>query len=227
MKTISNTTPMESGNTFLLNLRVYPRIMTMYAAGLGAVYRDNYSALRAVTTDAKYRDNGRTVPVIGVSHIYKPFDGQSEFADVLIWHTAGEEFDENRIVSIKQRGGRRITPVSDDLHLRLRVSLTPLIRDDEEYDDCFDKLEIMLGLIAADAAIQANQSRVYLPGGWPGRYVWRDRYGRNAFEDTLTELNSQQETWAPLQAGLFAGSTQRAANAFTAMSEIVARTHFL
>jgi hypothetical protein len=70
------------------------------------------------------------------------------------WHTAGEEITEGRIDGVRRRGGGRKTPVSDDLHGRLRNPLKPLMRVDDDYDDYFDKLEVMLGLIGADVAAQ-------------------------------------------------------------------------
>jgi TIR domain-containing protein len=223
IKTISNTTPMEGGNTLLLNIRAYPRIITMYAASLGAVSRKNYSALRAITVDAKYRENGRIIPVIDANYIHKPFSAAPEFATVLAWHTAGEDFDGSKIIRLQQRGGNRITPVSDDLHLRLRSALKPLIRDDEQFDEQFDEMEIMLGRVAADAAtLVAEENKIYVPGGWVGRYVWHDR---TRFEELRNQLNSEQGAWVPLQSGLFGSSVDRATKAFAAMSEIIGRTN--
>jgi hypothetical protein len=223
MQTIANITPMMSGNSFLLSLRCYPRIMVMYAAGLGAVYRNNYSALKAIAVDAKYRDSGHLVPVIGVDHPWKPWSGAEYLANVVAWHTAGEEITEGRIDGIRRRGGGRKTPVSDDLHGRLRNPLKPLIRVDDDYDDCFDKLEVILGLVGADVAAQENNKEFYLPGGWAGRYAWRNR---NALQEAADEFSSQQASWPPLHAGLFSGSVEQAERAFAEMSKVLARTHF-
>jgi TIR domain len=224
MQTIANITPMIGGNNLLLSLRCYPRIMVMYAAGLGAVYRNNYSALKAVTVDAKYRDFGQLIPVIGVDHPWKPWSGAEYLANVVAWHTAGEEITEGRIDGVRRRGGGRVTPVSDDLHGRLRNPLKPLIRVDNDYDEYFDKLEVMLGLIGADVAAQERNKKLYLPGGWAGRYVWRSRHGRSALQEASDEFASQQASWPPLRAGLFSGSAEQAERAFAAMSEVISRT---
>jgi TIR domain len=222
MRTMANITPLEGGQTVLLNLRAYPRIIVMYAAGLGALARDQYSALRAVTVDARYRDQGRSVPVIGVCHPLLPFSDAPFLASAIARKTAGEALSDADIEALS-RGtkGVRLTPVSDDLHDRLRETVKPIIRDDEDYGDIFDKLEALLGVVAQDAAIVEASAGGYLHGGWTGRYIWRKQFGKNAFEQIYDEFSNRGSSWAPIRSGLFDGSAERAERAFVAMSERV------
>jgi hypothetical protein len=227
MRTIANTTPMEGGQTVLLDMRAYPRILALYAAGLGAVARNKYSALRAVTVDAKYRDRerGRTIPVISVCHPGIPFSNASFIASAVAISAAGNAPTDEVIESIYRRtSGVRRTPASDDLHDRLRETLRPIIRDDDDYSDSFDRLEVLFGVIAEDVAIQVKAAGDYLHGGWVGRYIWRTQYARDIFAEIYEEFRSEGPSWAPLDAGLFDRSLARAEKAFAAMGENVKNT---
>jgi hypothetical protein len=225
MRTIANTTPMEGGQTALLDLRAYPRVMVMYAGALGSVARGQYGSLRAITVDAKFRDQGTEVPVIGVSNPWMPFSQISFVASALAIQTDGTPAPDEDIEALRQgRKGARLSPISDDLHGRLREILRPAIRDDDDYDEIFDRVEVLLGVIAEDAASQQKAAGHYLPGGWTGRYTWRSRFVPGGiFGQIHNELLSQESSWPPLTAGLFGGSTERANEAFAAMQDTVDR----
>lgn len=228
MRTIANTTPMEGGQTALLELRGYPRVMVMYAAALGAVARGQYHSLREICVDAKYRDQGREVPVIGVSNPWLPFSQMQFVASMPAMHSDGTGASDADIEALRQgRKGVRKSPLSDDLHARLRDTLRPTIRDDDEYDDTFDRVEVLFGVIAEDAATQEKASGRYVPGGWTGRYTWRNRFAPDTFSAIHNELISQKSSWPPLKAGLFDGSEERANEAFNGLQEAVRRARQL
>jgi hypothetical protein len=222
MRTIANTTPMASGHTSLIDLRVYPRIMALYAAGLGAVARNKYSALRAVTVDATYRDRerGRIVPVVAVCHTAGPFANAPFLASAVAINAEAAPITDEKLEALSRGIGQmRITPTSDDLHARLRKPLQSVVRDDDDYSDLFDRLEVLLGVIAEDATLKEKADGGYLEGGWVGRYIWRDRYGPSTFLRIHEEFRTQGTSWPPLAAGLFGNSEERAENAFASMSE--------
>lgn len=83
------------------------------------------------------------------------------------------------------------------------------------------------GVIAEDAATQEKASGHYLPGGWTGRYTWRNRFPRGTFSAIHNELISQKSSWPPLKDGLFGGSAERANEAFNGMEEAVHRARQL
>lgn len=220
MRTLGNTTPLEGGNSALLDLRAYPRIMGLYAGALGAVARDNYSALRAITSHAKFRDQGKNVPLIGQCHIWMPFSSAEVMATVVARHSAGAlNLDADLDPLLQGRIGKRKTPVSDDLHVRLRASARVLISDDDEYDDVFDRVEVLLGLIAEDNYGWLKKQDTYAHGGWIGRYRWRGSYRTNAFGLIREELMQAGRSWAPLASGLFGGSADRAVAAFEVLKD--------
>jgi hypothetical protein len=87
---------------------------------------------------------------------------------------------------------------------------SPIIRDDADYDDAFDELEILLGIIATDEAEQADQSGLYLHGPSLGAFTWRQRFARPPFERQVWTRRNE----ALLGAGFFGGDITRANRAF-------------
>jgi hypothetical protein len=226
MRTVANTTFSEGGLTVLIEMRAYPRVMALYAAGLGAVARENYSALRAITVDAKLPQGGCSRPVICLCNPWEPFSAAPRLAEVMVRHTEGQELTDDALIAIaRSNGGLRKTPVSDDLHKRLRETLRPVIRDDADYDDTFDRLEVLLGLIAQDVSDQGNGVREYghVAVGWPGRYAWRNTSGSGAFEEVRSEFKRDGSQWPPLASGLFDGSLDRAEAAHSKLEPAVMR----
>jgi hypothetical protein len=216
MRVLANTTPIQGGQTVLLDLRRYPTMAALYAAGLGALYRRNYSALRAVTVDAKFRKDGELIPVIGVCHTWAPYSGFEAAASLVARETDGQTTTDQEIRDLNSgKLGRRHTPASDHLHAQLRDTLRPVIHDAVEYTETFDELEVLLALVAADAKLQAKDIGVSLYGAWVGAYSWRDRYSKvSAPERMQKQFESAGSAWEPLQAGLFGSSAERAEAAF-------------
>lgn len=134
MKVIGNTTPLEGGQQVLLDLRAYPRILTLYAGALGALARDNFQALHAITIGAKHRRDGQTVPLVGVCNIWLAFSTADWVASAVARHTDGSPLTDDEIEGLTRRSGGRRTPVSDDLHNRLRTVVRQVLPDDDDYD---------------------------------------------------------------------------------------------
>lgn len=119
------------------------------------------------------------------------------------------------ISSLFRLGDLRHTPISDQFHLLLAPRLHDLVPDPEAFNDLFDETEILLGVLAVDAYRQALSDDRYLQRGWYGRFTWRDRHTRRPLHRRMqAECENQGVNWAPLQAGLFGGSIDRAKAAF-------------
>ena len=215
---------MEGGMVTLLELRRYPRLLALYAAGLGALARDNYGSLKAITTDARIRKDGRSVPIISVIHPHYVFANYEAAAQSLP-SKDGNFSDSDLEEIVHKRRPRRYTPVSDHLHYRLRDLARPLLPFDEDYTDTFDRLEVFLGLIAEDAKLEFGEKQgVWLPGYWVGSYSWRRQMELSRYpRDIEKELRDEDESWAPLIGGLFGGSVPRAGRAFGGLMSGVQR----
>ena len=196
----------------LLELRAYPVLLLVYSAGLAAVHRENWTALRAVISDARTRDeDGSRISVVNMRHMWAPFRLVALAVDVLALQAGGTFLSKEQIEALQSgTRHRRNTPVSDHLHDRLRPLLAPIIRDDADYDDAFDELEVMFAVIAADMAAQARQHGQYLRGPGQAAFTWRRRYEEPAFELQVRARHRE----ALLSAGFFGGDITRANRAF-------------
>lgn len=218
---VVNTAPARSGTTFLLALRQFPVLPLLYASGVAALHRGNFAALRAVALDARFREQYGTLPLIGAAHVWRPFESGEVLANAVALDASGEELTAETIEALRTgRRGKLHTPISDYLFHRLRKHLIPVIADDEDYIDTFDRLEMLLAAMAIDLQGQtAPEQHAYPDGPWYGAYTWRSRYARPYPEKQLeAEVAAQGADWPPLQAGLFGGDLARAQDA---MKELV------
>lgn len=220
-RVVNATEPLVSGQTALIELRRFPMLPILYAAGMAAVHRRNFGSLRAVAVDATYRGKYGGVPLIGAAHVYRPFAHVGLTPQLLASEIDGEELTDDLVDALRsrRRGGRH-TPVSDYLHSALRPYLRRVIPDDTEFTAIFDQLEVILGALAADAESQAAGTNVYVDGPWFGAFTWRDQFAQENLEvRILSEVKAQGERSPLLAAGLFGGRLDRAEAAFTAFVE--------
>lgn len=205
----------KGGNTYLLAMQEYPVQALVYAAALGAMARRNYASLKAVTVDPTVRENRDRNPVVShmAPHGYiEPF---KIAANLLAVQSEGEDVEDAMISNWIQRGGFRFTPISDHFHSLLAPLLKDLVPDPEDYSDLFDETEILMGVIATDAYLQAQKERRYIGRQWYGRFTWKYRHSDYPLHRRMqAELEKQGANWPPLKAELFGGSEERAKAAF-------------
>ncbi len=210
-----------AGMDALRALRRFPTIPLLYAGGLAALHRQNYGTLRALAVDAEFRDQGTDISIVGSANVWRPFGSIGQTAQLLAFEIAGEELTDGLIEEINsRRRGLRHTPASDYLHDRLRSNFSHLIPDDDAYTAAFDRLEILLGVLAADAKARAAATGTYADGPWFGSFTWRDRRAQKTLEERTQEDLLEQGDGSPiLQAGLFGGDLDRAVSAFASFIE--------
>jgi hypothetical protein len=218
---VANASQEPSGKVVLIELQKFPVLPLLYGAGMAAISRSKYDALRSVAIDPLLRTNHGRVPLISASHPWRPFSTFEWTAHILALEAEGVTVDESTFADLRSgRKGKRYTPVSDHLHAKLRPYFSDLLPDIDEYSETFDRLEILLGVIAADARAQLHEKGLYADDPYVGAFSWRDRYSSLAVEEAmLSELESLRDNWPPIQAGLFGGSTDRAITAFRAFNQ--------
>jgi len=225
---VANAETRTTGISALLKMARFPALIALYAGGIAGLHRRRYGTIRAVAVDAIYRGmHEPPVPLIGAVHPGLVFEGNELTPNVLVLEAEGAVSDEDIEGLLTGRKGRRHTPVSDYLNLLLRPYFAQLIVDDREYNEVFDALEVLLGVIATDLRSQPNDG--YIPGPWYGSFTWRDRHTQRKVEQQLLDrLRAEADAAAEVQAGLFGGSSERAidaAEAFVEMSSSV-RAHY-
>jgi hypothetical protein len=216
---VVNSRPSEMGTSMqaLTGLQRLPGLVCLYAAGLAAVSRGKYRTLNALCVSVPFRDINSSVPLVGALHPGRIFHPDT-IARVMAQEVKlGRELSADELAAIHSGQNRMYTPASDFLHDRLRPMLAELIPDDTEYTQCFDRLEVLLALIARDVEEQLHTSQgTWTDGPWFGSFTWRDRTMIISTPDSLLrEYNEAADQWEPLKEGMFGGSTDRLDAALT------------
>lgn len=182
----------ESGLVIWLALRWYPIIVITYSAGIAAVAANKYDNLYSifVTRTASRRQTGETTE--------------------LLWSLGEEILELERSNAFKQLPGheRNYVPRSEYLFKFLQPDLDDLFFLGNEYEQAFDRFEVMLALTYADLCHQ-RERHIWGP---VGRFGWkyRGRGGRgNPLSEIIAEATAMSTSWPPLRAGFFGGNLER------------------
>lgn len=192
----------EGGYEAWCNLRSYPALLLLYAAGLAGVVAGKYDVLRTLLFDTQLRrdheeNNGlaslRTQRIVPEEGVRSAIEGQT--GQRLVW--AGSH------------------------HLRevLRGPLRELCRDDVTYDMAFDRFEYVLALTQA----------VHLEGRFTwGEWCWFANRGytndpRDITRRTSDEIERTAGEWPPMMAGLFGRDWAKFTAAKAAVDDTVKR----
>lgn len=185
---------------------------------------DNFKALLADQTVKDMFGRGEILDLIGVTSFYSPLQDSAVAASALARRAEKKEAVEDAIRHYSARGaGKKYTPVADWLFEVIHPIFADQYPDEDAYYDEFERAVIVLGLVERDQAAARYADKPDLT--WLVRTQWfgRSTRSQNArfhspVKDVAAELESQQESWGPLRAGLFGASVQRAKTAIEAYS---------
>lgn len=188
--------PQPQGTFYELweNVIRYPSLRGLYCGGIAAVANESYVMLRRLMVDVKSRERHQDaeLPLIRALHTGAGFAQRQ-------WKWLPEQ-------------ERHYFPVSDYFQETLKGFLNEFVPDDDEYVRAFDRFELLQALTYADFD---KRERFWAP---LGSFVWR-RSG--LIEQIESELDTQGVEWAPLQAGFFGGSPDRAKQLLASLKEFV------
>ena len=208
IKRLAERVDARGGLTHLLELRWYPVFLLMQAACIGAISGNNYACVYKVlhTRVPDHHQNGNGVALVHgcmraitqVSDAFKLFPG----------------FERNYV------------PRSEYVLKLLQPAADDVLFIGREYEDTFDRLEIVMAL---EYAHLENPKEIpedqYL---WVplGRFGWRSQGGRSVFHLMILEAKSQGSKWPPVQAGLFDGSTERFLQLANGVMRFIGQLHW-
>ena len=177
------TIPLAGGYPPLLALRAYPAMLLLYALGISAVERRNFSFLSRIfnikVVDSRIKS--KTVSILfGILF-------QGELANVH-WKNVLEGMQ------------RRYFPLNDWLHDVLREPFRQLIPDDDKYSLAFDTLEVLIS--AAYPRFEAQYTYGNMPGAFIYRYSNRIRI-LTEIRDSIADLGDNSPF---VKCGIFGGS---------------------
>lgn len=202
-KTVSRATDnlqSENGTVVWLALRWYPIMLLIYEAGIAAVSARKFGNLYAILT----------APSAG-RH------SSSESTELLL--SLGEAISELHDAFKRLPGHERnFVPRSEYLFKLLQPDVDDLFFVGREYEQVFDRFEVLLALAYADLSRQ-KQGRVWGP---IGRFGWKysgRSHRDNPLKDVIGEARHMSSAWPPLEAGFFGGNADRFLDLAAALEE--------
>lgn len=193
-----------SGNWAIM--RYYPAVLLTYSGGIGAIAAENYDALAAILKSAvqsAYNGDPNQEVALQVGHVVT-------------------ELDRSNLFKVLPEHIQQYVPRSEYLFKLLGPVLNDLLHIGGDYEELFDRFEILFALVHADFSLQRNK---HLWGPY-GRFTWKHQSGlrsSSCYSTLLEEARLQQTEWKPLKAGLFGGSYGRFEEISTKYTEIIAR----
>lgn len=177
----------RAGLQVWVNLAWYPILHLIYSAGISAISAKRFSALYEVFNSAisaqNYVTGGNTRPIL-----------------VPVIENLTEIHDAFKTIPGHER---KYVPRSEHLFTSVQPALEDLLFLGTSYERYFDYFEVLLALTFADLS-----GREWGP---PGRFAWKHSSGRepSPFDAVVSEANTFQKNWPPLQAGFFSGDLNR------------------
>ena len=190
-----------SGSMSLLDLRNYPALLCLYAAGTAAVAGLRFDSLRAtlLTPRVQNRRGVRSEAVV------RSANTTSVFSHTQRW--------------IERPIEREHTPASNHILEFQRGLLRDYVPDDAEYEEVFDVFEYLLCLTFLDLAPEDQGYSSWAPSA---RYEWHqsDRWS-DSRPVQFTSRSSIGHRDELLGAGLFGGEEGRLEHAITSLDELL------
>lgn len=182
---LANSIERTAGQVPFLELSLYPAVLVLYGAGLGAVIGRREEQLAELLG----------LPTIRDRHEWKPV------ALMLSGPAALDHKIARRLPGLE----RHHTPASDRLCEVLQPWVEELQPDQESFEHAFDRWEYLLGLVMFDLTRQGER-----PGYAPvGRLSWRGNYGGGIEVALEQEIALAGSDWPLLRGGLFGRDAKR------------------
>jgi hypothetical protein len=203
MKQICSRLKSVSGVTSWIGLRWYPALLLLYIGGIAAVAAEKYDNLRtllqASIPDPEHSSD-RVTLIRSISNALQDFK------------------DAFKIIPGHERN---YNPESEYLFKLLKPKIEDLLFWGDEYESHFDRFEVLFALEHAEQYASEEFGRLWGP---VGRFGWKFKRGpSDPFHQVLSEAEAQGDSWPPIVAGLFKGSSSRFKEIATEYSQLVAR----
>lgn len=180
--------PDALGGGTLGRLSRYPALLMLFAGGLSALARGNFTTLRSLLVETKVRDMANRGTQCSVF--------SALYAQAILDTNEGKEALEPEDPGYM--------PLSDYLHDYLRESLRDSLPNDDDYTQTFDRLELLIALLYADKEFTPGKDVRWVPissFGWRGSGLFREQI--KAIERIRSELTEEGAATQLLRAKMF------------------------
>jgi hypothetical protein len=198
--------PLEGGWDMWVQLRRYPPLVLLYAAGLGAFLNSRFHTLIQLLSNAQFRD----------------LHGRERLAYKLLLWKAREKDDWNKHMTEQNRS--LPAPISHHLEQQMHEVFRDEFVGINAFQIQFDRFEYFIGLFESSK----NEPTSFGPGqvySWGpfGSFIYRTRRRpEGPAEFFLEEIETHGTKWAPLEAGLFDGNVDSAKKGITDFEKYLA-----
>lgn len=179
----------QSGSSIWLELRRYPLILELYAAGIAAVHGERYDSLADI--------------------FYSPVEETDRRRDAEcflgIASNAVLELARQKVFQKLPGHEKHFAPMSEYLFKIMQPTIDETLFLGKGYERAFDEFEVLLGLAVADL-LNVKTGHIWGP---VGRFGWKEHQGNAPLKRTIEEARAAGSDWAPLRGGLFDGKIER------------------
>jgi hypothetical protein len=174
------------------NPELYPALVLLYSVGLASLAKGNYETL--------------------ASGLIKPQDRfQAQGSRPLV-------FALNPANVMNVPAGRRLPkrekqffPLNEYIFETLAGPLKEFLPDKNQFDETFDRFELLLALVFTDESLQRSEHSSWIP---VGRFAWKYSHGGSQITQFVNQdIEKAGNNWLPLKTGFFGGSVDRAKQA--------------
>ena len=156
------------------DIRLYPSLLSLYTAGISIIYQENYKILYKLFTTIKIWKNNEPENII------------TNYA--LSLH--------NYHWRRRQEMQMAWTPLSQHINETSRKIFIDLIPNDNEYNECFDRFEILFNMIYQSLNNHPELQQMKI-GFLPGMFIWPSR--KINFYNFGKEMEKYGADWTPLK----------------------------
>jgi hypothetical protein len=189
----------------LVELQVYPGVLLLYAAGLGAVAGDRLGLLGALFGTTIDRESGSDVVAVQLLPPFALFDDGGGAAKFL------------------EGKGDRKAPLNDWLHEGFLQRLAKIVSNKNEYTYAFDRLEMLIALGFAHHAKQTGETYWAPTGAFGYRGPNRERFLKE-IADSLSSLGDKSKY---VTASIFGTSATQCATALSEFSKFMTKARWI
>jgi len=190
------------------NLKLYPALLILYSAGIGAFASGNYGILKALLSDSNITENRVRDHAIYTLYFHGFIDH-----DIANKHLFGTEMNYHK-------------PMSEHLHSILREELKDLLPSETEYNNAFDIFEYLFALVHGhlrEKSIKSEEHKEWWgPVGMFG-YKLKSLFGKedNLISDFCNSIEVAGNDSPVLKSGLFDSSIERFKEVKAGMDEYI------
>jgi hypothetical protein len=185
---IANADKGASGSVVWLQLRWYPVLVLMYAAGIAALSAKRYDALQVVLATSVRADQA------------------SSGNEALLTRTIEALLHVNDNFKALPGHEKDRYPRSEHLFQSLGPTLDEALFLGEDYERLFDRFEVLAALAFADFRDPSGEGDCWGP---PGRFAYKNRYSGSPMATLLAEAEAEGQGWPLLSTRLFGGKSER------------------